>query len=526
MPENSSTSFTDSLPLSSPNSSLAFYSHCLMEQPIFSAFAAYTITNIVLLLPLCILVLCHGLKRWQQPHSSSASSTTAHSDSFTYHLVTMEIVFFFGFTWFGETFFQPLTCMEHYLAVVHPITYLSLRKEKWIRIRNIITGGAPGRQDRDRMTVNQSKLKAFYTIVAILGVLLLRCPWNVLLTMLYVVNVMNAGCVVSLCELWMRIPSTLVLPLLFLQRSGVLAEISVNSSSSSTDSFPLSSTNSTLMFQLHCFMDQPNSSAFTAYTITSLLLLLPLCILVFYHGLRRRQQPRSSSTASTTAHSDSFTYHLVTMEIVYFSGCIICCCGIYNYHFQITQTGTYFLCFTWFGETFFQPLTCMEHYLAVVHPITYLSLRKERGVRIRNIITGCVWLLCIAATTVVTIKNTSEIVRICILFPSLMIITFCSLSVLCVLIRPGPGRQNRDRMRVNQSKLKAFYTIVAILGVLLLRCAWNVPLAVLYMMNVENVGCVVAIYELWMRIPSTLVSPLLFLQRSGAFAACKNIKGK
>ncbi|KAF3698021.1 hypothetical protein EXN66_Car013702 [Channa argus] len=297
-----------------------------------------------------------------------------------------------------------------------------------------------------------------------------------------------------------------------------------NSSTSFTDSLPLSSPNSSLAFYSHCLMEQPIFSAFAAYTITNIVLLLPLCILVLCHGLKRWQQPHSSSASSTTAHSDSFTYHLVTMEIVFFFGCIICCCGSYINHFQIIMVGINFLSFTWFGETFFQPLTCMEHYLAVVHPITYLSLRKEKWIRIRNIITGGGWLFCFAGTALVTKENISSVVRLCVLISSLIIISFCSLSILCVLIRPAPGRQDRDRMTVNQSKLKAFYTIVAILGVLLLRCPWNVLLTMLYVVNVMNAGCVVSLCELWMRIPSTLVLPLLFLQRSGVLAGCKNIK--
>ncbi|KAJ4945170.1 hypothetical protein JOQ06_013706, partial [Pogonophryne albipinna] len=77
-----------------------------------------------------------------------------------------------------------------------------------------------------------------------------------------------------------------------------------------------------------------------------------------------------------------------------------------------------------YGESLFHVLTCLERYLAVVRPIIYLRLRNVQGVRIRNISIG--------------------------------------LSVLCVLIRPGPGNGER----VDQSKQSAFYTVTAITAAL------------------------------------------------------------
>ncbi|KAK2863241.1 hypothetical protein Q5P01_002774 [Channa striata] len=466
----------------------------------------------------------------------SASATT-HSDSFTYNLVTMEIVsvvgclicccgiyryhyhithmgtYFLCFTWFGETFFQPLTCVEHYLAVVHPISYLSLRKEKWIKIRNLVTGcvwllcfagtflvtvkstseilricilvpcliiitfcslsvlcvltrPGPGRQDRDGVRVDQSKLRAFYTIVVILGVLLLRSAWNLLLAALYMVNVENAGCVVF----------------------------------------------------------EPFSSLFTIFTVAITLVLVPLSIFVLYHGLQRRRQHRSSSMASTSSHSDTFTYHLVSMEIICVIGCIISCCGVLGKNFQLQFVGTHLFSFTWYGETFIHLLTCVEHYLAVVHPITYLNLRKRRGIRVRNIIVGFIWLLCCGGTSLITLDDVTVVLMLGFLIFSLIIISFCSLSVLCVLIRPGPEKQGKDRATVDQSKQRAFYAILAILGVLLLRCGWNVVWAVLYMSNSEINKCMVLMLEVWINLPSTLVLPLLFLQRAGVLACFKNVK--
>ncbi|KAL7375753.1 hypothetical protein ABVT39_023037 [Epinephelus coioides] len=415
MTVNSSFSSNDSLP------------DCKFTRPASFFFITHYITRILLLLPLCILVLYLGLQRWQRQRSTSTAAAMTHSDSFTYHMVTMELVdllgsifnlcgvflyrsdmllwgeYFWSFTWHGELCFHILTCVEHYLAVIHPVTYLSLRGERGIRIRNITIGYS------DR-------------------------------------GVHRRG------------------------RSETNTDMTVNSSFSSNDS-------------LHdCRFARPASFLFITYYITRILLLLPLCILVLYLGLQRRQRQRSTSTATMMTHSDSFTYHMVTMELVGLLGNIFGLCGVVLYRFDILSLGKYFSIFTWHGETFFHILTCVERYLAVIHPITYLSLRGERGIRIRNISIGCVWLICVGVAICITLKYFIH-VAFCLLILSLIIVSFCSLSVLCVLIRPGPGEQGGDRERVDQLKRRAFYTILAILGVLLLRSSGNLAWDFVHMLG-------------------------------------------
>ena len=116
---------------------------------------------------------------------------------------------------------------------------------------------------------------------------------------------------------------------------------------------------------------------------------------------------------------------------------------------------------------FFHTLTCLERYLAVVHPIIYLSLKNERGIRIRNITNGCVWPLSIMEAYVFMLFNTY--LNLSVLIVILIIIVFFSLSVLCVLTRPGPGEQGGDGGRVDQSKQRAFYIIMVILVLLLVK---------------------------------------------------------
>ncbi|XP_039678485.1 uncharacterized protein LOC120573101 [Perca fluviatilis] len=269
-----------------------------------------------------------------------------------------------------------------------------------------------------------------------------------------------------------------------------------------------------------CFTTRPSAFIFFAYSITNILLLLPLCILVLYLGLQRWRRHRSTSAAATTSHSDSFAYHMVAMQLIGVFGHTLCCCGIYGDHVNLFIVRFSLWNIPWYGEILFHILTCVERYLAVVHPVTYLSLRRERGIRIRNISIGCVWLLCFGAT-VVTFETVFSIIDFSLLSFSLFFISFCSLSVLCVLIRPGPGEKGGDRERVDQSKQRAFCTIMAILVVLLLTYSGNLVGLCLSVLSKDD-ECVLVMSLFWFNIPSSLVLPLLFLHRAGTLVCRKN----
>ncbi|GLD73435.1 uncharacterized protein AKAME5_002476000, partial [Lates japonicus] len=523
---SSSSSFSnDSLlqpHLSSINSSLSYIIHCLLSRPSSFIFSTYSITAILLLLPLCSFILYLGLQRQLQQRSSSSSSSAAtmsHSDCFTYHMAVMELVGVLGLTlslygifmedlniiwvsvsligisWYGGMLFHILTCVERYLAAVHPIIYLSLRKERGIRIRNITIGclwllcfvvaclsnmdnivivelfllffsltitvfcsvsvlfilvrPRPGEQGGDRGRVDQSKQRAFYTIIAILGVLLLKSGWNLRLELQYTASTVHLEQILRL-----KVKT---------QREEAQTQIQIR--------------------LLAKTFKGPSSFIFIGYSITAILLLLPLCTFILYLGLQRRLQQRSSSSAATMSHSDCFTYHMAVIELIGVLGLTLSLCGIFMEDLNIMWLGFSLMVINWCGEVLFHILTCVERYLAAVHPIIYLSLRKERGIRIRNITIGCVWLLCFAWTCLSNMDSLLIIPDFCLLFSSLTITVFCSVSVLCVLIRPRPGEQGGDRGRVDQSKQRAFYTIIAILGVLLLRCGWNLVWAVAYVLK-------------------------------------------
>lgn len=293
-------------------------------------------------------------------------------------------------------------------------------------------------------------------------------------------------------------------------------------SSNDTRRPPSSSSPLSFYFFLHdCFNSTVGSTNVLAFTITSALLLLPLYTFVFYLGYQRwRRHPSLRSTS----HSDLFTYHMVTIELMNVTGSALCSVGIFAGFPGLLTLGMYLLPINLTGQTLFHILTCAERYMAVIHPVTYLGLKKPNGVRTRNVAIGCSWLLCIVGICRVSITEPLSLLVLSLSIGSfsIIVILFCSISVLCVLIRPGPGENGGGRWGVSQSKLKAFVTIITILGVLLLRSGGmmitNIMMETMPLSG--RVKCGLWMSIVWFCMPSSLVLPLLFLHRVGKIT-CK-----
>lgn len=111
------------------------------------------------------------------------------------------------------------------------------------------------------------------------------------------------------------------------------------------------------------------SIMFTTITALRIILLLPLCTFVLYLGHQQWKQQRSFKTAS---HADIFTYHMAAMELIFVMGAFLSFGG--TNQSVIAAVGSIASLIAYFGEILFHVLTCVEHYLAVVHPIIYMGL--------------------------------------------------------------------------------------------------------------------------------------------------------
>lgn len=133
----------------------------------------------------------------------------------------------------------------------------------------------------------------------------------------------------------------------------------------------------------NCVSDIQSHYIFTAW-FSVYLLLLPLFLLVLYVGFNKWKSPQSSASGGLS-HSDVFTLHMVAMETISLTGSCVACCGFYMMNADITAVGGDTVVTTTIAHVLFHALTCVERYLAVVHPVTYLRLRREGGVTVRNV---------------------------------------------------------------------------------------------------------------------------------------------
>ncbi|KAK2899501.1 hypothetical protein Q8A73_012630 [Channa argus] len=265
----------------------------------------------------------------------------------------------------------------------------------------------------------------------------------------------------------------------------------------------------------------------TVYSVTNIIFVLPLASLILHLGYQRwRQQHFNAKTAAAaTSHSDIFTYNIVVMEMITVLGCLLYSVGVYNKINMMSTYGFYMFFSTWCVKIHFHALTCVERYLAVVHPVVYLGLKNKGGVRIRNFSIGCVWLMCFVWVVLVsqTILTVRTIIYFCLAGFASVVVCFCCISVLRALRHPSPGEVAASGERVDQMKHRAFVSVMTIMGVLWVGLAGMLVCnAVLVLVTLsEGDVCVIRASAIWFSLPSSFVLPLLYLHRAGKLPGCK-----
>ncbi|KAJ0055689.1 hypothetical protein NL108_009627 [Boleophthalmus pectinirostris] len=240
-------------------------------------------------------------------------------------------------------------------------------------------------------------------------------------------------------------------------------------------------------------------------------LILPLFVSVIVLVILTCRAPRSSSLS----HADIFTFNMATLEIIGVIGACFTLLLLVPSTLSLYIAGENLLYMATIGQTLFHLLVCMERYFAVVHPVTYLRLKKNANV-IRDSCVAAVWLYSFGMACMYNFKDQVFIAH-SVLFvglATLVLITFFCASVLRVLIRPGPGERGGHRRRMDQSKRRAFYTMVVITVTLLLKfiTIFASFRGMKNNMTEENL-CLLIVSAQWFNIPSSLVLPVLLLHR-------------
>ncbi|XP_067280810.1 chemokine XC receptor 1-like [Pseudorasbora parva] len=119
------------------------------------------------------------------------------------------------------------------------------------------------------------------------------------------------------------------------------------------------------------------------------------------------------------------------------------------------------LCMT--GRPLFQCLMCVERYLAVVHPVTFL---KYKPLRYRVICCTAAWIIILVSCAVCLTTLMLINIKAHTLFFSLQFLLFLSIQLFCLvavlraLKQSGPGERGRERKEENHMKRRAFYLIL------------------------------------------------------------------
>lgn len=266
----------------------------------------------------------------------------------------------------------------------------------------------------------------------------------------------------------------------------------------------------------HCSQSRVFSLMAETFVVLKSVIILPLSVVVLHLGYRRWRQQRSSAT---TSHTDVLAYHMAVFDLLFVGAFLFSLCGKFSGLLLLTTVSLHIYAFTFPGPVLLHILTCLERYLAVIHPVTYLKLRRSGGSRIRNWFLVCTWLLSLGWSAGGPSALTPPY------FPNIIMLVFAmvtgtvsSLRVLFVLIRPKPG----EGSRASQSRLRSFQTMVVITGIVWMWFLGGLVSVVLGRDSSEVENCLTVAAGFWLTLPSHLVLPLLFLHRAGKLTGCKD----
>lgn len=263
----------------------------------------------------------------------------------------------------------------------------------------------------------------------------------------------------------------------------------------------------------NCLMSSFGCFAFYTFTFISILVLLPPFILVLHLGLRQSLQQQLSKPIG---HSDLFTFHVILLDLLSMFGCVVTSCGIHFHIPSMIMVGLHFYSTNLLGQMFFHVLTCMDRYVAVVHPVTYLSFKTTKWIRIRNIMITCVWLCSWCLFPHLIYQNGSSLASVLIGGETIFIflIFVLNLYIVLALNRHHSGKEGGHR-HADSSKVKALQNIIVILGVLSLRfLGYYLATATTVIGQIQEAEkCIAYLVGMWLSMPSSLVLPLIYLQK-------------
>lgn len=261
----------------------------------------------------------------------------------------------------------------------------------------------------------------------------------------------------------------------------------------------------------NCFNTTTGIVNLSSFFVANGLLVIPVRAFVIFATIQRLL-PGSSTAVSNSEH---FAFHMSICELLSLVGLMLAVSGALANSFHRGIAGLWFLYSFTCVQVLFDTLTCMERYLAVCHPITFRSAKNAKGVQIRNVSLGFTWMWSLLVIALMNTVDKMVLGSFYISFSALclIIVLFCSLSVLFALIRPAPGKESRFRRQVDQSKLRAFYIILVILALLFTRIGGSGFIAAISS-ELDSVSqCHLLLFSQWLKLPHSLLVLAIFLSQ-------------
>ncbi|XP_051734646.1 G-protein coupled receptor 35-like [Ctenopharyngodon idella] len=159
--------------------------------------------------------------------------------------------------------------------------------------------------------------------------------------------------------------------------------------------------------------------------------------------------------------SEFFNLNLSVCEI---ANCLNVLFSLLSFLFSSLTRTTYFLQgLSVTGRPLFQCLMCVERYLAVVHPVTFL---KYKPLRYRVICCTAAWINTLGSCLFCMFSLISNNLHAYTWFYTLQFLLFLSIQLFCLvavlraLKQSGPGERGRERGEENNMKRRAFHIIL------------------------------------------------------------------
>ncbi|XP_056301833.1 uracil nucleotide/cysteinyl leukotriene receptor-like [Danio aesculapii] len=166
------------------------------------------------------------------------------------------------------------------------------------------------------------------------------------------------------------------------------------------------------------------------------------------------------------------------------------------------------------GRPLFQCVICVERYLAVVHPVTFL---KYKPLRYRVICCAVAWIIILISCVFCMLTSLQIKINVYfslsqyVLFLSVQL--FCLVAVLRALKQSGPGERKREKEE-NQMKRRAFFIILIATVTMSVSYIPYIISGFLYCFTQNYIGIIFSLGFLCF-ILGGFVEPVLYLHRSG-----------